>query len=114
MLLEDINSIIEERNTLGEIQADKWDELTNNQRILLNACPIELTYSMVVALLSSHSDTFNIDHNKVETSSNIPTNPLDNQYPDSYISLDNKLDKILDLLNKLITILQVDQLRAEQ
>jgi len=112
MLIENINSIIEERNTLGQIQADKWDGLTNNQIVLLNACPIELTYSLVVALLGSYSDAF--EDNEVKTSSNIPNNPVVNQYQNSYISVDDKLDNILDILNKLITILQVNQLRAEQ
>ena len=114
MLLEDINSIIEEHNTLGAIEPNKWDGLTNNQRILLNACPIELTYSMVVALLSSHNDPFNVEQPKVETTSYTQSNPVINQFPDSHMSLDDKLDKIIDLITKLITTLQVDQLRAEQ
>ena len=69
---------------------------------------------MVVALLSSHSDAFNVEQPKVETTSYAQPNPVVNQFPDSHMSLDDKLDKIIDLITKLITTLQVDQLRAEQ
>jgi len=131
MLIEDINSMIEEHETSGSIEQDKWPGITNNQIVLLNASPVPLTYSVVVTLLNLHTDPFAVESPKVENQQIISTDfsQISNMNPQNLpframqnpmimnqkiIGLEEKLDTILAIISEISATLQVDQPPAEQ